>query len=81
MAMRFASVIKMAPGVGHALHTSLFSISGGAAVYAVGKIFQQHYESGGTFLSKNNSTIRRTFDEKYREGKRTVPQWAKEARA
>lgn len=77
MALQFSSVVKMAPGVGHALHTSLFSISGGAAVYAVGKIFQRHYESGGVFLSSNNSVIRRVFNEEYRQGKKIVPQWAK----
>lgn len=76
LATKLNTVVKAAPVVGHALHVGLLSISGGAAVYAVGKIFQAHYESGGSFLSSDNATIRHFFKDKYREGHRVVSDWA-----
>jgi hypothetical protein len=66
---RMHSALKGVPLVGHAVYVGLLSVTGGAAVYAVGKIFQKHYESGGTFLSRDNSLIREYFQQKYREGK------------
>jgi uncharacterized protein (DUF697 family) len=66
------SAFKGVPLIGHAVYVGLLSGTGGAAVYAVGKIFQEHYESGGTFLSKDNKYIRNYFKEKYVEGKQAV---------
>lgn len=65
--------LKGVPLIGYALHVGMMSIAGAAAMYAVGKIFQKHYESGGTFLSSDNSILRDYFKKKYAEGKRVVP--------
>ena len=73
---RMHSALKGVPLVGHAVYVGLLSATGGAAVYAVGKIFQKHYQSGGTFLSKDNSYIREYFKEKYAEGKQAVKGYA-----
>ena len=70
---------KGVPLIGHAVYVGLLSGTGGAAVYAVGKIFQEHYESDGTFLSKDNKYIRNYFKEKYQEGKDVVKHYVKEA--
>jgi uncharacterized protein (DUF697 family) len=67
---------KGVPLFGHAIYVGMMSISGGAAMYAIGKIFQNHYESGGTFLSSNNSILKAYFKEKYEEGKNIVPTFA-----
>ncbi|MBU0485471.1 MAG: YcjF family protein [Proteobacteria bacterium] len=64
---------KGVPLLGHAVYVGMMSVSGAAAMYAVGKIFQHHYESGGTFLSSDNSLLRAYFKEKYEEGKGRVP--------
>ena len=69
---RMHAALKGVPLVGHAVYVGLLSLTGGAAVYAVGKIFQKHYESDGTFLSKDNKYIRDYFKEKYSEGKQVV---------
>lgn len=69
---RMHSVLKGVPLVGYAVYIGMLSITGGAAVYAVGKIFQMHFESGGTFLSKDNSLIRDYFKKKYTEGKQVA---------
>lgn len=73
---RMHTALKGVPLVGHAVYVGLLSITGGAAVYAVGKIFQKHYQSGGTFLSKDNAYIREYFKEKYVEGKQVVKSYA-----
>jgi len=76
VAAKMASLVKASPGVGHALHVSLFSLSGGVAVYAVGKLFQKHYESGGTFLGGGRAQVRKAWEEARDEGRATVPGWA-----
>jgi uncharacterized protein (DUF697 family) len=77
VSVKMHSVLKGVPLLGYAVYAGLLSITGGAAVYAVGKIFQAHFESGGTFLSKDNKYIRDYFNEKYTEGKQTVKGYAR----
>ena len=81
LAARMRSAVKGLPLFGHVVYVSFLSATNGAAVYAVGKIFQRHYESGGTFLSSNNSTIRSYFKERYEEGKQLAPVFAEMPRA
>jgi uncharacterized protein (DUF697 family) len=69
----FRNAVKALPLVGHAIYLGAFSLSGAASVYAVGKIFQKHFESGGTFLSSNNAVIRKFFAAKEAEGRTVVP--------
>ena len=42
---------------------------GGATTYAVGKVFIEHFESGGTFLDFDPEKMRDHFQELYEEGK------------
>lgn len=69
--------MKGVPLVGYAVVVGLLSVTGGAAVYAVGKIFQMHFESGGTFLNKDNSLIRDYFRKQHIEGKQVVKGYAR----
>jgi uncharacterized protein (DUF697 family) len=73
LSVKFHSMLKALPLVGHAIYVGALSLSGGISVYAVGKIFQKHFESGGTFLSSENTVLRHYFVEKQAEGKRVVP--------
>jgi uncharacterized protein (DUF697 family) len=73
MSLYFENSVKTLPLVGHAIYLGAFSISGGISVYAVGKLFQKHFESGGTFLSSKNSVLREFFAEKHAEGRTAVP--------
>jgi len=70
------SALKSVPLIGHAVYVGMLSLTGGAAMYAVGKTFQKHYESGGTFLSSENSVLKKFFKEKYQEGKTAVAEYA-----
>lgn len=67
------SLLRTLPWIGHTLFAGLISIASGATMYAVGRIFQEHYESGGTFLSLDNVYLKRFFEEKYQEGRQVVP--------
>ncbi len=71
---RYKNLIKAVPGIGHAMTVALV-LTNGASVYAVGKVFQKHFESGGTFLSCDETLIREYFAKKYEEGKRRLPRW------
>jgi uncharacterized protein (DUF697 family) len=72
-ALKSQSALSAVPVFGTLLAASIYSISGGISVYAVGKIFQNHFESGGTLISKNNAYLRKLFKSHYDEGKVEVP--------
>jgi hypothetical protein len=79
LSIRMHSALKSVPLIGHAVYVGMLSVTGGAAMYAVGKAFQRHYESGGTFLSSRNSVLRKFFRNKYDEGKKIVPGYVAQA--
>jgi len=61
------SALKMFPILG------LFSLAAmpavnGAITYAVGRVFIQHFASGGTFLDFDPVKVKDYFEEQYREG-------------
>lgn len=70
--VKFHSALKGVPLLGYAVSVGLLSITGGAAVYAVGRIFQKHYQSGGLFLSRDNVQIRDYFRKMFKEGKQVA---------
>jgi len=79
LTIKLHDVLKGVPLLGYAAYVGMMSVTGGAAIYAVGKIFQRHYESGGTFLGSGNPALKDYFQEKFREGKEVVPAYAKPA--
>jgi len=68
-AMTLASLAKAVPGLGTA--TGIISVSaiGGATTYAIGSVFMQHFESGGTLLDFDPKKMRDYFSSKLEEGK------------
>ena len=67
-----ASLSKFIPGIGHALSYGTLVVLNGASTYAVGKVFAQHFASGGTFLSFDPEAVRDYFAEQYEKGKKVV---------
>ncbi|MGK5092476.1 DUF697 domain-containing protein [Deltaproteobacteria bacterium TL4] len=63
------SLTKAIPGIGLLTGIVVTPISAGASTYAVGKIFLQHFASGGTFLNFNPEKVREHFAALYEEGK------------
>ncbi len=67
-----ASLAKTFPGVGTATSIVGVSIIGGASSYAIGKVFIQHFESGGTFLTFDPKQVREHFVNEFERGKQVV---------
>jgi uncharacterized protein (DUF697 family) len=67
MATVVATFLKTVPG-GIAGGTMVFF--SGAAAWALGKVFIQHFESGGTFLNFEPGQAREYFKEQFAEGRK-----------
>jgi membrane protein YqaA with SNARE-associated domain len=52
--------------------SSIASLLGGATTYAIGSVFAQHFESGGTLLDFDAKKMRSYFSNKLAEGKDVV---------
>jgi len=68
-AVPVASLIKMVPLVGHTAGALAMPMLAGASTYAVGRVFVQHFESGGTFLDFDPHEVRSYYAEQFEEGK------------
>ena len=64
----WCSFIKFFPGIGNLMGLAASSALAGAATYAVGKVFIQHFEMGGTLLNFNPVEMREYFREQYQQG-------------
>ncbi len=62
------SALKMFPVLGVFTLAAMPTINA-AINWAVGKVFIQHFESGGTFLDFDPAKVKAYFEEQYREGK------------
>jgi len=62
------SLLKMVPFIGSVLGGLSMSLFSGAATYAIGKVFIQHFEAGGTFLDFDPIKVKDYFQNLYAEG-------------
>jgi uncharacterized protein (DUF697 family) len=69
LAYTSSSIFKAIPLLGPLVGGLSMSIFSGAATYAIGKVFIQHFESGGTFLDFDPVKVKEYFYEKFEEGK------------
>ncbi|MCI5218653.1 MAG: DUF697 domain-containing protein [Candidatus Electrothrix sp. LOE2] len=63
------SLAKMIPVAGQAIGAVTMPITAGAVTYAVGKVFHQHFASGGTFLTFDPDKVREYYNQMLEEGK------------
>jgi len=63
------SGVKTIPVVGSIIGAFSTSLTGAAATYALGKVFTQHFDQGGTLLDFDPVKSRKYFQEAYDEGK------------
>ena len=68
-AVTVASLFKSVPGLGTATGIASVSVLGGAITYAIGNVFVQHFESGGTLLDFDPEKMRNYFTSLVKEGK------------
>jgi uncharacterized protein (DUF697 family) len=67
-----AALAKSLPGLGSVIGVVTLPLVAGAITYAVGKVFIQHLESGGTFLSLNAPDVQAGFLREVEKGKQVV---------
>jgi uncharacterized protein (DUF697 family) len=72
MARPFSSLIKAVPIVGQTAGILAMPAIAGATTYALGKVFVQHFESGGTLLDFDPAKMKKYFQEHLKEGKEVV---------
>ena len=64
------SALKAIPAVGTIAGASAMALFSGAAAWALGKVFVQHFEAGGTFLDFNPEAVREYFRAQFDEGQK-----------
>jgi uncharacterized protein (DUF697 family) len=64
------SLLKSLPIVGSTVGGLTLSILSGASTYALGKVFIQHFESGGTFLTFDPKAVRAHYNKLQEEGRK-----------
>lgn len=67
------SMAKGLPLIGQAAGAAAMPAVAGASTYAVGKVFIQHFESGGTFLDFDPEAVRQHYAQEF-ESKRAGSQ-------
>lgn len=73
-----ASMIKAIPIIGQTTGALTMPATAGAMTYAVGRVFLQHFESGGTFLNFDPDQVREHYARLFEEGKKVVTDVKKE---
>jgi uncharacterized protein (DUF697 family) len=63
------SAIKVVPIVGQTAGVIATPVVAGASTFAVGKVFIQHFESGGTMLDFDPERMRDYYSEQFEKGK------------
>ena len=65
---RLVSLTKSVPVYGQMTGMISISLLGAASTYAIGKVFTQHFESGGTFLTFDPQQVADYYAEQYQKG-------------
>ena len=74
-----ASMIKIVPIIGQTVGALTMLVTGGACTYALGNVFVQHFESGGTFLDFEPEKVKAYFAEQFKEGQKFAAEIKKTA--
>lgn len=63
---------KLIPGIGSVIGGVAMSVFSGASTYAVGEVFKEHFETGGTFLDFDPGRLKKYYQEKFEKGKKVA---------
>lgn len=63
------SLFGLVTPLGQVARVASMGLYGGASTYAVGRVFIQDLESGGTFLTLDPAEVKRYYSEQFEEGK------------
>jgi uncharacterized protein (DUF697 family) len=73
----FSSLLKTIPIIGQTTGAISMSILAGATTYATGKVFIQHFESGGTFLNFDPEAVKEYYETMFKEGQQIAKELKK----
>lgn len=62
-------LLKMIPGIGTLAGGASMAALGSVTTYAVGKVFQKHFENGGDFQNLDREKMQEQFAEELEKGK------------
>jgi len=65
----FHGLVRSVPVIGQLVGFATMPAFAAATTYAIGKVFDQHFASGGTFLTFNPKKVEGYFREKFEEAK------------
>jgi uncharacterized protein (DUF697 family) len=77
LARTLVSLTKMIPVAGQAVGFVTMPITAGATTFAVGKVFNKHFASGGTFLTFDSEKVRDYYNSMFEKGKSVVAEMKK----
>ncbi len=77
----FSSVVKIIPVMGQTAGVVSMPILAGASTYAIGKVFIQHFASGGTFLTFDPQQVKAYYAHMFAEGKDVAAEMRKQSRS
>ncbi len=66
------SALKMIPVIGTLVGGASMAAMGGASTYAIGKVFQQHFEQGGTLEDFDPEQAKKALNEELEAGKKIL---------
>ena len=72
--------IKIIPGIGALFGSAGMATFGGASTYATGKVFQHHFERGGTLEDFDPNKAEKEFEEELKKGIKLSREKEKKAR-
>jgi len=75
-----ARAVKFIPGVGSILGGVTLAVLSGGSTYAIGEVFKEHFETGGTFLDFDPIRLKKFYDEKFEKGKQMAKNMEEEQR-
>ncbi|NBC47026.1 MAG: DUF697 domain-containing protein [Gammaproteobacteria bacterium] len=67
-----SSGLKVIPGVGSLVGSGGIAVTGATLTYAIGQVFNRHFESGGTYLTLNMEQARAELRAEINKGRRFV---------
>ncbi|MEW6367706.1 MAG: DUF697 domain-containing protein [Acidobacteriota bacterium] len=77
----FGSLVKAIPILGPLAGSLTMPVMAAASTYALGKVFVQHFEAGGTFLNFDPAAVREHYAKMFKEGQQVASEMSKDTTA
>ena len=69
-----STAAKLIPGFGTVIGGAAMVTLSGASTYAIGEVFREHFNTGGTFLDFDTERLKKYYSEKFEKGKEVAEQ-------